>query len=104
MGGIGVRWRRDPLNNLNRRCLRNYLHGPGTGITNLPSFSAMKFPLVLDVPLASFLSIVIISLLLGWSGKHTLPPVGESFGIATICISSAVKSISSILEIFSPAS
>src|ERR1700730_3839447 len=26
---------------------RCYLHGPGTGMTNLPSFSAMKFSLVL---------------------------------------------------------
>src|SRR5207247_2643388 len=35
----------------------SYLHGPGTGITNLPSFSAMKFSLVLlELPLASFFS------------------------------------------------
>src|SRR5262249_48406453 len=83
-----------------------YLHGPGTGMTNLPSFSAMKFPLVIDDgTLASFLSMVIMSLLVGLSGKHTLPPpMGESFGIATFFISSAVKSTSSILEIFSPAS
>jgi len=40
--------------------------GPGTGITNLPSFSAMKFSvLLLELPLASFFSIVIISFF-GW--------------------------------------
>ena len=106
--GIGTtkrrRQRQPPATQRDCAGNRNYLHGPGTGITNLPSFSAMKFPIVVDVPLASFLSMVIISLLLGWSGKHTLPPVGESFGSATFCISSAVKSTSSILEIFSPAS
>jgi hypothetical protein len=35
--------------------VQRYLHGPGTGITNLPSFSATKFSELLDeLPLASF--------------------------------------------------
>src|SRR6266404_328040 len=34
-----------------------YLHGAGTGITNVPSFSAMKFSLqLLELPLPSFFS------------------------------------------------
>jgi hypothetical protein len=86
-------------------CLRSYLHGPGTGITNLPSFSAMKFWLLLvELLLASLLSVAMISFFVGLSVRQTLPPVGESIGVAAFLTSSGVRSISSILEIFPPAS
>src|SRR5437870_7803640 len=82
-----------------------YLHGPGTGITNLPSFSATKFSLELvELPLASFFSIFITNFLLGLSVRQTLPPVGESMGVAAFFASSGVRLTSSILEIFPPAS
>ena len=56
-----------------------YLHGPGTGITNLPSFSAMKFSvLLLKLPLASFFSIVIMTFLLGLSQRKTVAEVPSS--------------------------
>src|SRR5713101_4285590 len=63
-------------------CLQgSYLHGPGTGITNLASFSAMKFSLVLvELPLTSFFSILMTSFLVGLSVRQTLPLVGESCG------------------------
>src|SRR5206468_3120 len=88
------------------RILRGrYLHGPGTGITNLPSFSAMRFSVVLvELPFASFLSILMTSFLVGLSVRQTLPPVGESIGVAAFFTSSGVRLTSSILEIFSPAS
>src|SRR4029077_16657697 len=85
--------------------LARYLHGPGTGMTNLPSFSAMKFWLVLDeLPLASFFSTLIMSFLVGLSVRQTLPAVGESIGVAAFFASSGVRSTSSMLDIFSPAS
>jgi hypothetical protein len=49
-----------------------YLHGPGTGITNLPSFSAMKFSVLLvELPLASFFSILMMSFFVGLSVRQT---------------------------------
>src|SRR5256885_9820393 len=82
-----------------------YLHGPGTGMTNLPSFSAMKFSLVLvELPLASFFSTLMMSFFVGLSVRQTLPPVGESIGVAAFFASSGVRSTSSMLDIFSPAS
>jgi hypothetical protein len=44
----------------------------------LPSFSAMKFVVLLvELPLASFFSIVITSCLTGLSERQILPPVGR---------------------------
>jgi hypothetical protein len=44
----------------------------------LPSFSAMKFVVLLvELPLASFFSIAITSCLTGLSERQTLPPVGR---------------------------
>src|SRR6266542_6077772 len=84
---------------------RAYLHGPGTGITNLPSFSATKFSLELaELPLASFFSTLMISFFVGLSVRQTLPPVGESIGVVAFFTSSGVTLTSSMLEIFSPAS
>src|SRR6266481_5864635 len=81
-----------------------YLHGPGTGITNLPSFSATKFSLELDeLPLASFFSILITSFFVGLRVRQALP-VGPSIGVLAFFTSSGVRSTSSIEEIFSPAS
>src|SRR5882724_7637882 len=81
-----------------------YLHGPGTGITNLPSFSATKFSLELvELPLASFFSTLMMSFLVGLSVRQTLP-VGPSIGVVAFLTSSGVRLTSSILEIFSPAS
>src|SRR2546427_12959141 len=78
-----------------------YLHGPGTGITNLPSFSAMRFSVLLvELPFASFFSILMTSFLVGLSVRQTLPPVGESIGVAAFFTSSGVRLTSSILEIF----
>src|SRR5436853_7294218 len=82
-----------------------YLHGPGTGITNLPSFSAIRFSVVLvELPFASFFSILMTSFLVGLSVRQTLPPVGESIGVAAFFASSAVRLTSWMLEILSPAS
>src|SRR5262249_49411092 len=62
--------------------VQRYLHGPGTGITNLPFFSATKFSLVLDeLPLSSFFSTLMTSFLVGLIGKQTFPPTGESIGV-----------------------
>ena len=48
-------------------------------IMNLPSFSAMKFSvLLLELPLASFFSIVIISFLVGLSQRKTVAEVPSS--------------------------
>src|SRR5213594_197985 len=81
-----------------------YLHGPGTGITNLPSFSAIRFSVLLvELPLASFFSILMTSFLVGLSVRQTLP-VGPSIGVVAFFTSSGVRATSSILEIFSPAS
>src|SRR5438874_10960607 len=42
--------------------VQRYLHGPGTGVTNLPSFSATKFSELLDeLPLPSFFSTLMTS-------------------------------------------
>src|SRR5205814_5925087 len=80
-----------------------HLHGPGTGITNLPSFSAIKFSVLLvELPLASFVSILMTSFLVGLSVRQTLPPVGESCGVAAFFTSSGVRLTRSILEIFPP--
>src|SRR5882724_11829317 len=88
-----------------RKIFKCYLHGPGTGITNLPSFSATKFSLELvELPLASFFSTLMLSFLVGLSVRQTLPPVGESIGVVASFTSSGVRLISSIVVIFSPAS
>src|SRR5436189_4723435 len=81
-----------------------YLHGPGTGITNLPSFSATKFSLVLDeLPLPSFFSTLIMSFFVGLRVRQALP-VGLSIGVVAFLTSSGVRLTSSIFEIFYPAS
>src|SRR5439155_23235606 len=68
-----------------------YLHGPGTGITNLPSFSATKFSLVLDeLPLPSFFSTLIMSFFVGLRFRQTLP-VGPSIGVVAFLTSSGVR-------------
>src|SRR5690242_1793537 len=51
-----------------------YLQGPGTGITNFPSFSAIKFSVVLvELPFSSFFSIMITSFLVGLRLRQTFP-------------------------------
>jgi hypothetical protein len=57
--------------------LKCYLHGPGTGITNLPSFSATKFSLELvELPLASFFSTLMLSFLVGLSVRQNFAAGG----------------------------
>ena len=85
------------------RILQRYLHGPGTGMTNLPSFSATKFSELLDeLPLASFFSTLMTSFFVGLRFRQTLP-VGPSIGVVAFLTSSGVRLTSSIVEIFSPA-
>ena len=61
--------------------LSRYLQGPGTGMTNLPSFSAIKFSVVLvELPFSSFFSITITSFFVGLRLRQTFPPWGESCG------------------------
>src|SRR5215471_5030769 len=80
-----------------------YLQGPGTGITNLPSFSATKFSELLDeLPFASFCSTLITSFFVGLRFRQTLP-VGPSIGVVAFLTSSGVRLTSSILAIFPPA-
>ena len=82
---------------------QRYLHGPGTGITNLPSFSATKFSELLDeLPLASLFSTLMMSFFVGLRFRQTLP-VGPSIGVVAFLTSSGVRLTSSIFEIFSPA-
>src|SRR5207244_3072181 len=84
--------------------LSRYLQGPGTGMTNLPSFSAIKFSVVLvELPFSSFFSITITSFFVGLRLRQTFPPLGESCGAAAFFTSSGVRSTSSILETLSPA-
>src|SRR5437773_2991137 len=55
-------------------CALTYLHGPGTGMTNFPSFSATKFAeLLLELPLPSCFSTLMTSFLVGFSVRQTLP-------------------------------
>ena len=83
--------------------VQRYLHGPGTGITNLPSFSATKFSELLDeLPFASFFSTLITSFFVGLRFRQTLP-VGPSIGVVAFLTSSGVRLTSSMLVIFSPA-
>src|SRR5207247_1939077 len=83
--------------------VQRYLHGPGTGITNLPSFSATKFSELLDeLPFASFCSTLMISFFVGLRFRQTLP-VGPSIGVVAFLTSSGVRLTSPICEIVSPA-
>src|SRR5678815_5351767 len=83
--------------------LQRYLHGPGTGMTNFPSFSATKFSELLDeLPLASFCSILMTSFFVGLRFRQTLP-VGPSTGVVAFLTSSGVRLTSSMLVILSPA-
>src|SRR5882757_929748 len=83
--------------------LQRYLHGPGTGMTSLPSFSATKFSELLDeLPLASFCSTLMTSFFVGLRFRQTLP-VGPSIGVVAFLTSSGVRLTSSIFEIFPPA-
>src|SRR5712672_2882134 len=85
------------------KIVQRYLHGPGTGITNLPSFSATKFSELLEeLPLSSFFSTLITSFFAGLRFRQTLP-VGPSIGVVAFLTSSGVRLTSSIFEIFSPA-
>ena len=85
------------------RFAQRYLHGPGTGITNLPSFSATKFSELLEeLPLESFFSTLITSFFVGLRFRQTLP-VGPSIGVVAFLTSSGVRLTSSIVVIFSPA-
>src|SRR2546428_13454467 len=80
-----------------------YLHGPGTGITNLPSFSAIRFSVLLvELPLASFFSILMTSFFVGLRVRQTLP-VGPSIGVFAFLTSSGVRFPSSFVGIFFPA-
>src|SRR5437773_5675534 len=84
--------------------VQRYLHGPGTGMTNLPSFSATKFSELLDeLPLASFFSTLMTSFFVRLRFRQTLL-VGPSIGVVAFLTSSRVRLTSSILQIFSPAS
>src|SRR5436190_19412442 len=77
-----------------------YLHGPGTGITSLPSFSATKFSELLEeLPFSSFFSTLITSFFVGLRFRQTLP-VGPSIGVVAFLRSSGVRLTSSIFEIF----
>src|SRR5438552_10875236 len=83
--------------------LQRYLHGPGTGMTNLPSFSATKFSELLDeLPLASFVSTLITIFFVGLRFRQTLP-VARSIGVVAFLTSSGVRLTRSIVELFSPA-
>jgi hypothetical protein len=83
--------------------MQRYLHGPGTGMTNLPSFSATKFSELLDeLPLASLFSTLMTSFSVDFRFRQTLP-VGPSIGVVVFLTSSGVRLTSSIVEIFSPA-
>src|SRR5262249_5022236 len=85
------------------RFVQSYLHGPGTGMTNLPSFSATKFSELLDeLPFASFCSTLITSFFVGLRFRQTLP-VGPSIGVVAFLTSSGVRLTSSMLAIFPPA-
>src|SRR5262245_59411291 len=65
-----------------------YLHGPGTGITNLPSFSATKFSELLEeLPFASLFSTLMTSFFVGFRFRQTLP-VGPSIGVVAFLTSS----------------
>src|SRR4029453_12652823 len=84
--------------------VQRYLHGPGTGMTNLPSFSATKFSELLDeLPLASLFSTLMPRLFVGFRFRQTLP-VGPSIRVVAFLTSAGVRLTSSIFEIFSPAS
>src|SRR6266516_7229192 len=86
-----------------QRLVQRYLHGPGTGITNLPSFSATKFSELLDeLPFASFFSTLITSFFVGLRFRKTLP-VGPSIWVVAFLTSSGVRLTSSMVEIFPPA-
>ena len=59
--------------------LRRYFAATGTGITSLPSFSAMKLSLVPDeLPLASLVSAVIFNFFVGFKGSFNFVPPGPS--------------------------
>src|SRR6476661_4592737 len=61
--------------------VQRYLHGPGTWITNLPSFSATKFSALLEeLPFASLFSTLITSFFVGLRFRQTLP-VSPSIGV-----------------------
>jgi hypothetical protein len=78
---------------------------PRNGDNEFAVCSAMKFSVLLvELPPPSFFSIVMTSFLTGLSVRQALPPVGESIGVAAFLTSSGVRSMSSILEIFPPAS
>jgi hypothetical protein len=50
-------------------------------MTNLPSFSAIKFLVVLvELPFSSFFSTTITSFFVGLKLRQTFPPLGESCG------------------------
>src|SRR5262249_38748432 len=86
-----------------RRPHLGYLQGPGTGITNLPSFSPTKFSELLDeLPFPSFCSTLLTSFFVGLRFRQTLP-VGPSIGVVAFLTSSGVRLTSSILAIFPPA-
>ena len=56
-----------------------YFAATGTGITSLPSFSAMKLSLVPDeLPLASLVSAVIFNFFVGFNGSFNFVPPGPS--------------------------
>jgi hypothetical protein len=83
--------------------VKRYLQGPGTGMTNLPSFSATKFSELLEeLPFASFCSTLITSFFVGLRFRQTLP-VGPSIGVVAFLTSSGVRLTSSMLAIFPPA-
>src|SRR5947207_3943472 len=83
--------------------IQRYLHGPGTGITNLPSFSATKFSELLDeLPLPSFFSTLMRSFFVGLRFRQTLP-VGPSIGVVAFFRSSGVRLTSLMLVMLSSA-
>src|SRR3954469_12041722 len=96
---IAPTWRRSLVSRLWSR-QRPYLQGPGTGMTNFPSFSATKFSLLLlDELSPSFMLTSTTSFLVGFSGRHTFLPSGESCAPPAFCASSGVRFTRLMLEI-----
>src|SRR6476620_8301997 len=85
------------------RILQRYLHGPGTGMTNLPSFSATRFSELLDeLPFAYFFSTLMASFFVGLRVRQTLHVV-PCIGVVAFLASAGVRLPSSIIDIFAPA-
>src|SRR3954462_13543084 len=77
-----------------------YFAVAGTGMTYLPSFSATKLSLLLlELPLASFVSMLTFNFFVGVSGSLALLPSGPVWTSPAFFTSSGVSATSSILAI-----